>query len=163
MKPLIGDRRYDDKIRSVLNAQSNNFFTKNADGTLNLDKEGFDKFLAYIKDNNIANPQEYRLRNYLMLAERNGDWTSYADVLNTWTTDKTVDINDYTLASRVINVVGKCNDKKALKQLRKIVKKRYDDIKSGRRAEQQLTGPRRPSKTTPEMLLETINAIDAKK
>ena len=163
MKPLMGDRRYDDKIRSVLNAQSNNFFTKNADGTLNLDKEGFDKFLAYIKDNNIANPQEYRLRNYLMLAERNGDWTSYADVLNTWTTDKTVDINDYTLASRVINVVGKCNDKKALKQLRKIVKKRYDDIKSGRRAEQQLTGPRRPSKTTPEMLLETINAIDAKK
>ncbi|MDE6395406.1 MAG: thioredoxin family protein, partial [Duncaniella sp.] len=91
VKPVVGDRVYDDKVRSVLTSYPNRFLSKNADGTMTLDKEGFDKFLAHIKDNKLANPLEYELATNLTLSDRNGDWKTYVDVLDTWTTDPTVD------------------------------------------------------------------------
>lgn len=167
VKPVLGERVYDEKVRSVLTNYSNRFLTKNADGTMTLDKEGFNGYLAHIKDNNLATPLEYDLRTNLAVSERNGDWKTYVDLLDTWTTDKTVDISDFTLAFRAQNMLAKCKDTKAhkseYKHLKKVLKKRYDDLTSGRRTEQTFPADRRPAKAPKEMLLDVINTIDGKK
>ena len=163
LKPIMGENAYNNKIRGVLSENCNRFLKKNANGTLDFDKEGFDRYLAFIKDNNMSNPLEYKLRTLIVVAERNSDWKTYVDVIDEWTSDKSVDMTDFTLAFRASNIVDRCDDKKQLKRLKKIVQKRCDDLKSGRRPEQTFPANRQPPKSPTVMLKEAIEKIDAKK
>ncbi|MDE5693619.1 MAG: thioredoxin family protein, partial [Duncaniella sp.] len=158
MATLIGEKAYNDKIGSVLNRYSRSIVRKNGN-SFTLDQKKLDDFIAHIKECNIPRPEHYRLNTLMSYAERNGDWNTYMDVMESYLADSSLDMPDMTLSFKSASLIEKCQDQQVRARIKKVLQTRVDDIKSGRRTAQTLPAGRQ--KQTPlEMLENNLKSLN---
>ena len=161
LKAAIGDMPVDMKIRSVLGNFPRQVINEH-DGTADIDQAQFDRYIALLKELQLTDADHYRLTTLITLASKQKDFDSYIKYIKEYLKNKNLDADDMQLA-RWAQPFSSPADQSAQKaEMKKILQKRLDDIRSGKRQPMNTVGNMRLSRPTDDLLQAVINAMDGK-
>lgn len=151
------------KIRNVLGNYQRQLINEQEDGTVSLDQAQFDKFVALLNTLNVSDADHYRLQTLITLSEKQKDLKSYVGYVKEYLANPALEAGDMQLAqwARPFSAADE-SAKPYREQMKKILKKRVEDIKKGKRQAQNTVGNMRLSRPTDELLLMIIDALDGK-
>ena len=161
LKAQIGDMPVEMKIQSVLTGFQRQVISE-ADGTATLDQQKFDQFNALLKELALPNADHYRLSTLITLADKQKDYTAYMKYIREYLSNKNLDADDMQLARWTKPFSEPTADAKGKEQMKKILQKRLDDIKAGKRQAMTSIGNMHLSKPTDQLLEMLIAALDGK-
>ena len=149
------------KIKNVLDTYPRQLVNEH-DGTADLNQAQFDQYVALLKELNMPDADHYRLSTLITLAEKQKDYDSYIKYIKEYLKNKSLDADDMQLA-RWARPFSAPTDQSAQKaEMKKILQKRLDDIRAGKRQPMQTVGNMRLSRPTDDLLQAVINAMDGK-
>jgi thioredoxin-related protein len=161
LKATLGDMPVDMKIRNVLGNFPRQVINEH-DGTADLDQAQFDRFVALLKELQLADADHYRLTTLITLASKQKDFDSYIKYIKEYLKNKNLDADDMQLA-RWAQPFSSPDDQSPQKaEMKKILQKRLDDIRAGKRQPMNTVGNMRLSRPTDDLLQTVINAMDGK-
>ncbi|MCR5819870.1 MAG: thioredoxin family protein [Bacteroidaceae bacterium] len=149
------------KVQNVLNNYQRQVITENADGSVTLDQEKFDKFQALLKDLAVPNADHYRLSTLITLAEKKKDYNAYLGYIREYLSNSNLDADDMQLA-RWVKPFTPETDNKYKQQMKAILQQRIALIKAGKRQAQSSVGNMRLSRPTDELLEMLVGVLDGK-
>lgn len=151
------------KIRNVLGNYQRQLIIEKEDCTVSLDQQQFDKFVALLKQLNVSDADHYRLQTLITFAEKQKNMKDYVRYIKEYLANPALDADDMQLAQWARPFAGSGDDVKPYREeMKKILKKRVDEIKKGKRESQKTVGNMRLSRPTDELLLMVIDALDGK-
>ncbi len=161
LKATLGDMPVDMKIRNVLNNFPRQVINEH-DGTADLDQAQFDRFVALLKELKLKDADHYRLSTLITLSSKQKDFTNYIKYIKEYLKNKNIDADDMQLARWAQPFANPADQSPQKAEMKKILQKRLDDIRAGKRQPMQTVGNMRLSRPTDELLQTVINAMDGK-
>lgn len=164
LKAAIGDMPVDMKIRSVLDRYPRTLIQEE-NGVVTMDMKKLDEFMKLLETCNVVAPNQYKYNALMTYSQRKQDWPAYMDALENYMSDPTLDMDDMTLCRNAKVIMDKCQDNASRDRLKKVLEKRYADLKEGRRTEQTSAGAMKLSRPTTdiiEMLIKVLNGEEIK-
>ena len=161
LKAQIGEMPVEMKIKNVLDTYPRQLVNEH-DGTADLNQAQFDQYVALLKELNMPDADHYRLSTLITLAEKQKDYDNYIKYIKEYLKNKSLDADDMQLA-RWARPFSAPTDQSAQKaEMKKILQKRLNDIRAGKRQPMQTVGNMRLSRPTDDLLQAVINAMDGK-
>lgn len=157
----VGKRAVDAKINGVLAGYQRGLVVEH-DGTATLDKERFEAFNALLTELKVSEAAHYRLSTLITLAEKQKDYKAYLANIKKYLADKSLDASDMQLAQWTKPFSDPSVDKEYREEMKKILRKRIDEIEAGKRTAQNQVGNMKLSRPTDELLRMIIDALDGK-
>lgn len=161
LKTTLGDMPVDMKIRNVLNNFPRQVINEH-DGTADLDQAQFDRFVALLKELKLTDADHYRLSTLITLSSKQKDFASYIKYIKEYLKNKNLDADDMQLARWAQPFSSPTDQSPQKAEMKKILQKRLDDIRSGKRQSMKTVGNMRLSRPTDDLLQTIINAMDGK-
>lgn len=161
LKATLGDMPVDMKIRNVLNNFPRQVINEH-DGTADLDQAQFDRFVALLKELKLTDADHYRLSTLITLSSKQKDFASYIKYIKEYLKNKNLDADDMQLARWAQPFSSPTDQSPQKAEMKKILQKRLDDIRSGKRQSMKTVGNMRLSRPTDDLLQTIINAMDGK-
>ncbi|MDE5738827.1 MAG: thioredoxin family protein [Bacteroidaceae bacterium] len=161
LKATLGDMPVDMKIRNVLNNFPRQVINEH-DGTADLDQAQFDRFVALLKELKLTDADHYRLSTLITLSNKQKDFASYIKYIKEYLKNKNLDADDMQLARWAQPFSNPTDQSPQKAEMKKILQKRLDDIRSGKRQSMKTVGNMRLSRPTDDLLQTIINAMDGK-
>lgn len=161
LKATLGDMPVDMKIRNVLNNFPRQVINEH-DGTADLDQAQFDRFVALLKELKLADADHYRLSTLITLSNKQKDFASYIKYIKEYLKNKNLDADDMQLARWAQPFSSPTDQSPQKAEMKKILQKRLDDLRSGKRQPMKTVGNMRLSRPTDDLLQTIINAMDGK-
>lgn len=161
LKATLGDMPVDMKIRNVLNNFPRQVINEH-DGTADLDQAQFDRFVALLKELKLTDADHYRLSTLITLSNKQKDFASYIKYIKEYLKNKNLDADDMQLARWAQPFSSPTDQSPQKAEMKKILQKRLDDIRSGKRQSMKTVGNMRLSRPTDDLLQTIINAMDGK-
>ncbi|MDE5999829.1 MAG: thioredoxin family protein [Bacteroidaceae bacterium] len=161
LKATLGDMPVDMKIRNVLNNFPRQVINEH-DGTADLDQAQFDRFVALLKELKLTDADHYRLSTLITLSNKQKDFASYVKYIKEYLKNKNLDADDMQLARWAQPFSNPTDQSPQKAEMKKILQKRLDDIRSGKRQSMKTVGNMRLSRPTDDLLQTIINAMDGK-
>lgn len=161
LKATLGDMPVDMKIRNVLNNFPRQIINEH-DGTADLDQAQFDRFVALLKELKLTDADHYRLSTLITLSSKQKDFASYIKYIKEYLKNKNLDADDMQLARWAQPFSSPTDQSPQKAEMKKILQKRLDDIRSGKRQSMKTVGNMRLSRPTDDLLQTIINAMDGK-
>lgn len=162
LKKAIGDMPVEMKLQNVYNNYQRDLVVEKEDGSVSLDQQNFDKFVALLKEVNPANSDHYRLTTLITVAEKQKDLKSYIAYIKEYLGNKNLDADDMQIAKWARPFSAPDADPKCKNEMRKIMQQRIKDIESGKRTAMKTIGNMRLSVPTDELLRRVLDAFDGK-
>lgn len=161
LKATLGEMPVEMKIRNVLGNFPRQVINEH-DGTADLDQAQFDRYVALLNELKLADADHYRLSTLITLSSKQKDYVSYMKYIKEYLKNKNLDADDMQLA-RWAQPFSNPADQSAQKaEMKKILQKRLDDIRAGKRQSMSTVGNMRLSRPTDDLLQTIINAMDGK-
>ncbi len=157
----IGSDAVNAKINSVLTNYQRKLIEEK-DGTVELDQQKFDDYVALLKELDIPEADHYRLSSLITYAEKKKDFDSYVEYINEYLANDKLDANDMQLANWVKPFAAPDIDSKYKEQMKTILRARLDEIAAGKRKPMTSIGNMHLSRPTDELLSMIIDALDGK-
>jgi len=157
----VGKRAVDAKINGVLAGYQRGLVVEH-DGTATLDKERFEAFNALLTELKVSEAAHYRLSTLITLAEKQKDYKAYLANIKKYLADKSLDASDMQLAQWTKPFSDPSVGKEYREEMKKILRKRIDEIEAGKRTAQNQVGNMKLSRPTDELLRMIIDALDGK-
>jgi hypothetical protein len=157
----VGKRAVDAKINGVLAGYQRGLVVEH-DGTATLDKERFEAFNALLTELKVSEAAHYRLSTLITLAEKQKDYKAYLANIRKYLADKSLDASDMQLAQWTKLFSDPSVGKEYREEMKKILRKRIDEIEAGKRTAQNQVGNMKLSRPTDELLRMIIDALDGK-
>ena len=132
LKKAVGDNAVEMKLQNVWRNYPRTLIDEK-NGTATMDQEKFDKFVKLMEECNAPNREQIRITTLITFAEKNKDWTLYVKNLKDYWDNKDLDINDLDLCKLSTPVIKECKDKQPRGEVKKMLEKRLDDLRSGKR------------------------------
>lgn len=132
LKKAVGDNAVEMKLQNVWRNYPRTLIDEK-NGTATMDKEKFDKFVKLMEECNAPNREQIRITTLITFAEKNKDWTLYVKNLKDYWDNKDLDINDLDLCKLSTPVIKECKDKQLRGEVKKMLEKRLDDLRTGKR------------------------------
>lgn len=161
LKATLGDMPVDMKIRNVLNNFPRQVINEH-DGTADLDQAQFDRFVALLKELKLTDADHYRLSTLITLSNKQKDFASYIKYIKEYLKNKNLDADDMQLARWAQPFSSPTDQSPQKAEMKKIIQKRLNDIRSGKRQPMKTVGNMRLSRPTDDLLQTIINAMDGK-
>lgn len=161
LKATLGDMPVDMKIRNVLNNFPRQVINEH-DGTADLDQAQFDRFVALLKELKLTDADHYRLSTLITLSNKQKDFASYIKYIKEYLKNKNLDADDMQLARWAQPFSSPTDQSPQKAEMKKILQKRLDDLRSGKRQAMKTVGNMRLSRPTDDLLQTIINAMDGK-
>ena len=161
LKATLGDMPVDMKIRNVLNNFPRQVINEH-DGTADLDQAQFDRFVALLKELKLTDADHYRLSTLITLSNKQKDFASYIKYIKEYLKNKNLDADDMQLARWAQPFSSPTDQSPQKAEMKKILQKRLDDLRSGKRQPMKTVGNMRLSRPTDDLLQTIINAMDGK-
>lgn len=161
LKATLGDMPVDMKIRNVLNNFPRQVINEH-DGTADLDQAQFDRFVALLKELKLTDADHYRLSILITLSNKQKDFASYIKYIKEYLKNKNLDADDMQLARWAQPFSSPTDQSPQKAEMKKILQKRLDDLRSGKRQAMKTVGNMRLSRPTDDLLQTIINAMDGK-
>ena len=160
-----GDTPVKMKLQSVWRDYARELMTE-ADGTVTLDREKMDKWLALMDECGVSEleKEDLRLTTLMTYYEKMQDWDAYMECVVEY--GKRLDISDLMLCKWCTPIVKNCKEEDPKKAAEALLQQRVEDLESGRRAPQTKQGNMQLSgnmKGAMEMLIDALKGKDVKR
>ena len=137
-----------------------------ANGTVTLDREKMDKWLALMDECGVSEleKEDLRLTTLMTYYEKMQDWDAYMECVVEY--GKRLDISDLMLCKWCTPIVKNCKEEAPKKAAEALLQQRVEDLESGRRAPQTKQGNMQLSgnmKGAMEMLIDALKGKDVKR
>lgn len=135
----LGERPVQMKLQNVWTRYSRDLMTE-ANGTVSLDQEKMDKWLALMKECGVEETvrEDLRLTTLMRYYEKKPDWNAYMQCVTDY--GKQMDISDLMLCKWCTPVVKNCTEEGPRNVAKALLQQRVDDLNSGKRAPQTKQG-----------------------
>lgn len=159
LQAMVGERAVDMKIKSVLNAYTQQLFVKKGVNTV-LDENKFTAYQALLRRLKIDDAEHYRLTVLIDNAEKQGEYMEYVNYIKEYLATPGIDASDMTLANWAKPFSIPNADEAAKKEMIEVLKGRVAEIKAGKRQPQTSLGNMRLSVPTDELLSMIIQTME---
>ncbi len=139
LEKAIGDVPVQMKLNNVWNTYPRTLITPE-NGTVTLDEESLNNYLALMKECGLTNGEHYRLTTYISYAEQKKDWPLYMQYVQEYWNNPTLDVEDFTLCRWCTPLAKECKDQPSRDAMVALLRQRVDDLNSGRREPQTRMG-----------------------
>jgi thiol-disulfide isomerase/thioredoxin len=136
---VYGEEPVKMKLQSVWHSYPKGLIN-DVDANTAFDTEKFNRFLSLMEENKVKERDGIRLETLIAWAEKQEDWTKYADYLTEFSNHPELDLTDLMLCKWTTPLATKCTEKPPKEEVIKLLQKRIDDLDSGRRQPQTQQG-----------------------
>lgn len=161
LKAQIGEMAVEMKIRNVLEMYPRQLIDEH-NGTATLDQAQFDRYTALLQELGLADADHYRLKPLISLADKQKDYDSYIRYIKEYLDNKNLDADDMQLARWVKPFSDPSAPSAPKAEMKGLLQKRLEDIRSGKRQPMKNMGNMMLSKPTDQLLEMLIDAMDGK-
>lgn len=161
----LGETPVKMKLQNVWSNYARGLITQE-NGTVTLDRERMNQWLALMKECGVEKPtrEDLRLTTLMNYSEKKEDWQAYVGYIQEY--GKQLDIPDLTLCKWCSSVVENCREEAPRKEVLTLLQQRVADLESGRRTSQTQMGNMKLSgnmKKAMEMLIDVLNGKEIQK
>lgn len=151
------------KTRNVLDGYQRQLIIEKEDGSVTLDQERFDKFVALLKEVGVKETDHYRLQTLITLKAKQKDLKEYITLIKEYLANPALNANDMQLANWAKPFAGTGEEAAPYREeMKAILRQRVEEVKQGKRESQRTVGNLRLSRPTDQLLLMVIDALDGK-
>lgn len=135
----LGERPVQMKLQNVWTRYSHSLIDE-ANGTVSLDQEKMDKWLALMQECGVEESlrEDLRLTTLMKYYEKKPDWNAYMQCVTDY--GKRMDISDLMLCKWCTPVAKSCTEEAPRNVAKALLQQRMDDLNSGKRAPQTKQG-----------------------
>ena len=135
----LGERPVQMKLQNVWMRYSHSLIDE-ANGTVSLDREKMDKWLALMQECGVEETlrEDLRLTTLMKYYEKKPDWNAYMQCVTDY--GKRMDISDLMLCKWCTPVAKSCTEEAPRNVAKALLQQRMDDLNSGKRAPQTKQG-----------------------
>lgn len=135
----LGERPVQMKLQNVWTRYSHSLIDE-ANGTVSLDQEKMDKWLALMQECGVEETlrEDLRLTTLMKYYEKKPDWNAYMQCVTDY--GKRMDISDLMLCKWCTPVAKSCTEEAPRNVAKALLQQRMDDLNSGKRAPQTKQG-----------------------
>lgn len=160
LSSVVGAELVQAKIDGVLRGYIRRLIVDETDGGVRLDQEKFEAYDRLLTQLGIANADHYRLTARITVAEKQKDLDSFLRLIEEYLDNPSLDANDMQLAQWTKTVLTGDVTESQKANIKKILKRRLDEIKAGKRQPMTKMGNMilsRPTDELLEMLIRILN------
>jgi len=135
----LGERPVQMKLQNVWTRYSHSLIDE-VNGTVSLDQEKMDKWLALMQECGVEETlrEDLRLTTLMKYYEKKPDWNAYMQCVTDY--GKRMDISDLMLCKWCTPVAKSCTEEAPRNVAKALLQQRMDDLNSGKRAPQTKQG-----------------------